>query len=1060
MKKTRISLLALMLALIMVVGVFASCNGTGGDNASEKASEAVTSADTSAETTAEATTEAQTTSTETQTSATETETTTTETEASSTETVTTETESSETDTETTVGETETTTTETETATTETEEVLDTSALTIEVVDRNPDFVEHETASAVNERPVQVRVEAEDYLNSTIPWAEYKGTEFSDGVLMRGLTSKNNTDLQGNYYVEYIVNVPVAGEYDFTILSTNVGSFDWTTNYKYKVNDGKEVNAVEVATVVSDFPSATLGDSGLLKILNIGRIELNEGDNTIRITLDNSDLNTIQWGPRIAFFMDYFEVSRGSGSNSSVSIEYATAVKGDNSDILTAAAKVNVYDVSTPIKFTYVDFFAEAGSKEYSIIDYFGNVVYSGTVEGQQYDYVTLERTIKNHPTGFFTFVSGDLSFDYVVTPALSERKNYEDSPFAMDFASYYKIRDLNKMYSVASAARLSGVTWVRERSHWEYYEKNPGEYDFSSTDKHFRTIKKAGLKLLSILYVSPQWAIENLGTTDSRVGGFADTQLEVYDMMYALADHYNGIVDAWEIWNESDGGFALETAEQYVAWYKAAALGAVAADPNLIVSHGGFCIPNENQGSDYVHLSFMNEMLLYTSVFNYHSHTPQSGDLHNVDYRKTGMAKFVYPSMALYGALDKPIWVTEAGMRIESHNPTAEEKNAQTPYIITSTVQSLAMGTDKHYWFLLAPLIEGSGDFGTFSKELDPYPTLAAEAVMTKVLGKGEYLGELEGLSGASMYGPYGIVFNTGSRIASVLWLIGDTEYEYTFDAELPVIVTDMMGGETLVYPTDGKITVTITEKPIYITYSTPPAYVDGRDDREEIEPLVFTDAEKIVLSPEFEKFDINADENKTMGHLISNGLRVKVRVTNFNDYAITGTVNAYLEGLIIDGCDTVITVEPHSEAFVELTLFIDVDGEINDYLTFVGNFNEMTTTKAVAHVHTEGAVKLDTIYDVKVEDARQYKANKLENIVVLLDGNMTGEFVVLLDETEIESERVVYDDAKNRLNLDLSNIEAGNYVLTIARKTDTGYYDFKHLLMYFDGEIVEFRFP
>lgn len=1059
MKRTHISFLSILLVLVMTVGVFASCgSGNGG---SEKASETVTSTETSAETTAETTVESTTETTVETTTETQSETT-----VSETETTVTETETTVSETETTLGDTDTTVTETETTDLETEsvdteEALETGALTIEVVDRNPDFVEHETASAINERPVHVRVEAEDYLNSTIPWAEYNGTEFSDGILMRGLTSKNNTDLQGNYYVEYIVNVPVAGEYDFTILSTNVGSFDWTTNYKYKVNDGKEVNVVEVATVVSDFPSATLGDSGLLKILNIGRIELNEGDNTIRITLDNSDLNTIQWGPRIAFFMDYFEVSRGSGSNSSVSIEYATAVKGDNSDILTAAAKVNVYDASTPIKFTYVDFFAEAGEKEYSIIDYFGNVVYSGTVEGQQYDYVTYERTVKNHPTGYFTFTAGELSFNYVVTPALSERKNFEDTPFAMDFASYYKIKDLNNMYAVASAARLSGVTWVRERSHWEYYERTPGVYDFSSTDKHFRTIKRAGLNLLSIFYVSPAWAIENLGPTETRVGGFADTQLEVYNMMKALTGHYSGVVDAWEIWNESDGGFARETAEQYVAWYKAAALGTIAGDPNVIVSHGGFCIPNEHEKSDYMHLSFMNDMMLYTSVFNYHSHTPQSGDLHNVDFRKTGMAKFVYPSMALYGVLNKPVWLTEAGMRLESHNPTMAEKKAQTPYIITSTVQSIAMGTDKHYWFLLSPLIEGVGDFGTFSANLEPYPTLAAEAVMTKVLGKGEYLGELEGLHGASTLGPYGIVFNTGSRIASVLWLRGATTYEYTFDAELPVIVTDMMGGETLVEPVDGKITVTITEKPIYITYSTPPAYVSGNDDKEEIEKLEFTDADKIVISPEFENYDINDNDTKTYGHIITNGLKVKVRVSNFNDYAITGSVNAYLKGLQIDGCDTVVTVEPYSEAFVELTLFIEsADSVINDYLTFVGTFNEMTTSKAVAHVRTEGAEKLDTVFDIKVEDAREYKLNKLDNVVVLLETNMTGEFVVMIDETVIDAERVVYDEEKSRLNLDLSFLEMGNYVMTIALKTETGYCDFKHIFIYHEGDSVQFRFP
>ena len=102
MKKTRISLLALMLALVMVVGAFASCGNNDGEKATEATSQATTSADTSAETTAETTTEeqTQTTSTETQTTSTETQPSATETETNTTETenVTSESDTSETET--------------------------------------------------------------------------------------------------------------------------------------------------------------------------------------------------------------------------------------------------------------------------------------------------------------------------------------------------------------------------------------------------------------------------------------------------------------------------------------------------------------------------------------------------------------------------------------------------------------------------------------------------------------------------------------------------------------------------------------------------------------------------------------------------------------------------------------------------------------------------------------------------------------------------------------------------------------------------------------------------
>lgn len=1055
MRRTQLSVLSMLLALIMIVGVFASC---ADNNPNTNGTDAAVTSEAKDTEEANETSESEKGSEETEK----------DTATVGSDTVLTEAPTQEPTNEPTQESTEEPTQEqTEEGTTE--EVLDTSPLELVTENYYPDFVEYETVSSINEEPVNIKVEAENYIEATIPWAQLSGSEFSNGILMRALvTGEDKLPLgkDGKYYAIYTVTVPKTGEYDLTAVA-GVGNAEWTTDFILEINGEKSLFSSN-AEKLARFESPTLNDNGVLGVLNFGKVTLQEGENTIKYTVESGDLDTKQWGVRLSTFFDHIAITRGATNTFSFDMSYAVGFKDvDDSEILIASAKVSVYDRRFPVKLNFMQYFKEAGEMDYTITDYFGNTVYSGKMSGAKNDYVTIERTIKNHPTGYFTFKIGEFSHSYIVTPPLSERTRKE-TPFAMDFASYYKIKDLNDMFAVASAARLAGVTWVRERAHWEYYEKVQGVYDFSSTDKHFRTLKKSGLNVLSIFYVSPAWALEGLGETVSRAGAFADTQLEVYQMMKELTKHYSGVIDAWEIWNESDGGFALESAELYSAWFKAASLGAIAGDPNVIVSHGGYCIPNEHKvdtdadgnalKSNYVHLSLMNDLMLYSSVFNYHSHTPQSGDLYNVDFRKTGMAKWIYPTMALYGALDKPVWLTEAGMRLESHNPSEEEKLAQTQYIVTSAVQSLAMGTDKHYWFLLSPLIEGVGDFGTFSADLKPYPTLAAEAVMTKVLGKGEYLGELPGLAGIKTIGPYGHVFNTGTRIASVLWIRKGT-YEYTFDADLPVIVTDVMGGETLVQPVDGKITVTIGEEPIYITYSTPPVYHEQDQHEVEIENLEFSVGDKIVLSPEFPDYDINDAVTKNNGHLVSDGYEIKVRVSNFNDFAVTGTVGATVDGFTVEGCDTEVTVEPYSEAFVTLKLKQNSTEPVNGYITFVGTFGEHVTSKSVAHIRTEGSLKDDCTFTLEnIIDSREYPAEKILDKVKMTVEGPKGEIKVLLDETEFDN--FTYDEETGKISIDLSDIEEGNYILTVAMMYEAGYYDFTYRYLFYNDGTAVFREP
>lgn len=681
-----------------------------------------------------------------------------------------------------------------------------------------------------------------------------------------------------------------------------------------------------------------------------------------------------------------------------------------------------------------------GAVGYTVTDYFGRTLYEGSTEIGEDGQVTLKRTVKNHPTGYFVLTVGDQSCRYAVLNAF-DQKTPEDTPFAMDYAAYYLVKDPDKVYAIAAAARMAGVTWVRDRADWRTYEAVKGQYDFTSTEAVYQAIHKAGLKNLVMLCSAPTWATDPL-KPNGMAGGFLPAQQDIYHTTKAMATYYKDVVDAWELWNESDHGFALETAEQFAAWYKAAALGVYDADPNAVISFGGFCQPNES--IDYVHLALLNGVLDYSSIFNYHAHTPQGTSI--PDFSRFAMVEGTVGTLNHYNTQNKPVWLTEAGMKIMTSTPSEKNLTDQAPYIVTSAVQSLSTGTDKHFWFVLAPYIENAGDFGTFSPDLEPYPTLAAESAMTHVLGKGQYLGELCDLP----EGAYGYLFFTGSRAASVLWAGKSTTY--TFSAEQSVIVTDLMGGQTLVKPENGQITLEIGVDPVFVTYSIAPVYQNKQTEIVKPASLQFNEGQRVIIYPEFEGYDINDGVTKQQGHKITDGEKVTLHVVNFNQTAVSGRIDAFLPGFTVAGLENEITVPAMDKVTLTLTLKKTVEGSVDDYLSFTGEFNGHKTSPSAAHVCTDDPVQYGTIRLIGIHTSRKYGAEALSEVRIRFGrSECTG--VAYVNGQKIET--VTYKNKE--LSLDLSAIGEGKHTVTAGVVTPTGNFVYTVFYVTYRNGVVTF---
>ncbi len=914
--------------------------------------------------------------------------------------------------------------------------------------------------------VGVMVEGEKYDSINMPTKNVVHSDYSGGETLRvhcGASSLEN-GWDGVYQVSYTINVAETGLYELRAMCHQLGMV-YTSDFVITVDDTYTIDAAEVGLILENKPAMVDGnlDKSLIKLYSFGEIELEAGEHKVTFTVDTEDAQESQ--ERIILFLDYFSLNKASEVKEGIYLDYAVEIEGENSDILKSAATVSVYDCSYPLNLTINHLFAADGELSYSIVDYFGDKLYEGKLEGKKGQMVNFSRTFKAHPTGYFMLNVGEETSAYVVTPALKDR-TLTDSPFAMDFASTYLAQDLKTAEALASAARLAGITWVRERASWATYESKQGVYDFTYTEERFKMLDRVGLNTLVMVEGAPKWAVQDLNT-DMRTGGYLRNQLSTYNMTKAMAAYYKGIVDAWELSNEPDGGRA-ETAEQFASWFKAAALGVNAGDPDVIISNAGFCQPDRkgtteepNLQYSYVHLALANGIMAYSSVFNFHNHTPQSSNRHTPIYGRISyaLASQMYSTTTLYGANKKPVWITESGMKMMSETPTQENILDLAPYVVTSTTQSLGFGTEKHFWFVLAPYLESEGDFGSFSDDLQPYSTMAAEAVMTKVLGEAKYVGELtDGIENFNY--ARGLLFNRGDRIVSVLWtFVPSVKYTYTFDSEHPVIVTDLMGNETLVEPTDGKISVTVGKDPVYITYSTPPAdYIPQKQNNAKIEPLTFDAEDKIIITPEFTKYDIEDNYTKLNGHLIYDGLRIRVHIGNYNDFAVTGSVSLEIPGYEIEGCGKEVTIEPFTEKVLALTLKKTDDVEIYDFFTIEGSFGDYKV-KSVVQLRSMETVPVQSVTFPKIVEAienREYPLDKYETVVARVE-NASGTPYVYLNSKQYDN--FTFDGSEIKISTE--GLGDGKYILTAAILSEGGDYLSRCICFrIFNGNIVFNIYP
>lgn len=791
----------------------------------------------------------------------------------------------------------------------------------------------------------VRVEGEDRKSDTIGGEVIEDSDYSGGKALRANYARDDSTTHG---VNLSVTVPETGSYSLVTVVTRYGRMN-TTDFDIYANDTYAYSVNTKDDVISE---ETVTGKANMRKMTLPSIMLNKGENTVSFVLQNTDRQP----NKPNFYLDYIELKPDLSPSASGNIGYASTPTGDYSKQAVAAAELDVYTGSWDMRATFnlVSFASteeEAADITVKITDYYGDVVLEHT-ERPVFGAYTLKIDLGKHPTGYFTVsaVTGTQTLftkSYVVLPPVEDRDLESDSPFASDFASYHILADREDVVAnYAAAAKLCGVSVLRERLDWIYTEWNEGGCDFSRADRFYNKINDMGLEILPFFSNAPRWTTEN-----GKV--FMDEQLAVYRFSKRVAERYANISQALEVWNEMDY-FTYVPADMYASFYKAAALGVVDSGTSLPKIIGGLCEPvNSNP---YLTILYKSDVFDYSDAFNWHYHIYDRAErsvTEFVDGTKAGQ----FATFANTYLSSLPSWCTEAGIKLYAPAGCADmtfaQQKIQANYMVTSACQSLAAGTDKHFWFILGNMPEDGGWFGSYGADDRPFASVVTEAVMTQTLGKGIYKGELKGLP----IGAEGHVINNGADDVIVLWATSDRNV--TLSVPGNVLKTTVVGNREVLCSTNGKITVKAGSEPMFIT-------VDGTVDassytatsNDEIKTISaksdFTVGERVILTQLWYDLTDSASylSARNNGYRVSaNGNTITLQLVNFNDFEVTGTVSGSADGYTVTGSGETITIPAMSET--EVTFTITPNGGTGaTYLTFEGTFNGSETSKSVSRIY------------------------------------------------------------------------------------------------------------
>ena len=367
-------------------------------------------------------------------------------------------------------------------------------------------------------------------------------------------------------------------------------------------------------------------------------------------------------------------------------------------------------------------------------------------------------------------------------------------------------------------ARKAGASFWRDELPWSVVEPAKGEYYFpESADLAVDYTLSIGLEPLFIL----DYGNNNYGTDVTT-----DEWLEGYlGYVRAVVTHFQGRIKYYEVWNEWNvgvGGLDKQYRDQpelyakiLVATYKTIK----EIDPEITVIGGVVAGAVE---------SWIEGMLKYPEaansfdVFSFHTYT-DGKSVEDYSYEKAFQT--VADLLDKYREGERPeVWMTETGWstHIGLKSSTEEFSAANLVRLYTWALANPDL-VDKVFWYdlhndgVLAEEIESN--FGLLRNWAEVVPMAAkrsyvAMCAMNATLADAEYVGTFD--LGKDIYA---YRFLKDGKDLLVVWVDGECKNMVANIGNNEMIVTDMYGNASALTPVNGKVSLFLSDSPIYIEY-------------------------------------------------------------------------------------------------------------------------------------------------------------------------------------------------------------------------------------------------
>jgi hypothetical protein len=410
-----------------------------------------------------------------------------------------------------------------------------------------------------------------------------------------------------------------------------------------------------------------------------------------------------------------------------------------------------------------------------------------------------------------------------------------DSPFGVN-THYAQGWDQS---TIALITRL-GVNSARDECYWSVEQASPdppGAFVFGPPfDTYLHAFQTNAIDPLMELNGggvsgNPNYDQGLTPHTSAGFNGFANYCCQVLD-------HYGSQIQNVEIWNEFNGTWctgpaASDRAPTYAQLLQTAFNAIKATHPSVNVIGGstaGVPLPYLEHLFQAGGLASMDAV----SVHPYRYNSPPEGietDIGNLD---TLIRRY-------HGGIAKPIWATEIGWYTNT-NPwpgqlTITEAD-QAKFLVRANALLLSAGATHAYWYYLRD--DGRDPpMGLLRSDDDPLgagcpkPAYAAMAAMVRQLSGAVYTGTESTLDGV-----YSMLFSSNGQSLRMIWSVNPGTTTFTVNAANSLSVTDLMGNETILPASAGRVQLALTDAPIYVVgpiQSLPPPDVtvlaDGAKD-------------------------------------------------------------------------------------------------------------------------------------------------------------------------------------------------------------------------------------